>query len=84
MGIETIIALILAAVGALVGSIVGHARGKSVGKTQGAAEANAGVILTQSQSAAKAAKERAHVEVGMATADDDELDRRLSKHDRPG
>lgn len=83
MSLAAIIGIIIAFVSAVLGAFLGNARGKSVGKKEGAAQAKSEVILEQSQNAAQAAKERTDVEIAVAADSDDDLDRRLSKHDRP-
>lgn len=84
MTIGSIIMLVIAAVCGMFGFFGGHAAGKSSGRKEGAEQAKAEITSTQNQAAAKSAQERTHVEVAVAADSDDDLERRLSKHNRPG
>lgn len=82
MSIAAIIAIIIGVVSAFFGGIAGRSIGKSQGKTEGVAQATADINAKQSQQAATSAQERTHAEVVVAADSDDELDKRLQKHDR--
>lgn len=82
MSLEAIIALIIAAVVGLAGMFAGNKMGKSAGRKEGTAQAVQEQQVIQAQEAVKAVKERQNVEVEVAADTDDELDARLSKHNR--
>lgn len=82
MSIEAIIALIVGAVGVVVGMFAGNKLGKSTGRKEGAEQAAQEQQVIQAQEAVKAVKERQNVEVEVAADTDDELNARLSKHNR--
>lgn len=84
MSITAIIMLVICAIAALFGGVAGHAVGKSAGKSEGTAEANQQQQVTQAKETVQAVQERVNVEAKTASASDDDLDRELSKHDRPG
>ena len=73
---------IVALVAAALGFFGGNAIGKSSGKKEGAQQAKTEQAAAQNEKAAQAAMERTHVEVEVAADSDDELERRLQKHDR--
>lgn len=79
-----IIMAIIGVIGALFGGMAGHAIGKSSGKSEGAAEATQTQVVEQAKATVQAVQERTNVEAKTAVASDDDLDRELSKHDRPG
>lgn len=73
-----IVAFVAAALGLLGGNIIGKVKGKK----EGVQEARTEQASAQNEKAAQAATERSHVEVQVAADSDDDLDRRLQKHDR--
>lgn len=84
MSITAIIMLVVGAIAALFGGMAGHGLGKSAGRKEGAQDATQQQEITQANATVQAVQERAHVEAKTVTATDDDLDRELSKHDRPG
>lgn len=82
MGIEGIIALIIAGIGIVLGAFFGHGIGKSSGRKEGAKQAGQQQEIIQARETAKAVQERAHVEAEVGAVADDELDVRLSRHNR--
>jgi Na+-translocating ferredoxin:NAD+ oxidoreductase RnfG subunit len=82
MSLTAIIMTIIAAVSALLGALVMRPIARSGGVTEGKAQASQTQQVEQAQATVQAVKERAHVEVTVATDSDSELDARLSKHDR--
>lgn len=84
MSIGAIIALVIAGIAALLGGIAGNKMGKSTGRKEGAEQANQEQQIIQAQATVKAVQERADVDQKVAADSDDDLERRLQKHDRPG
>lgn len=83
MSIAAVVALIIAAASALLGAFIGHSSGKSAGKKEGEIAAAQQQQITQAKAITEAIQERSNVEVKVAAADDDDLDKRLSRHSRP-
>lgn len=82
MSLTAIIGIIIGLAGAILGALAGHRIGKSSGVTEGKVQASETQQVEQAKATVQAVKERAHVEVTVATDSDVELDARLSKHDR--
>lgn len=81
MSLLSIVSLIIAA---LVGMFIGHPLSKASGRKEEAKAAEQKQVVAQAQEAVKAVQERANVEAEVAAATDDELDQRLSRHNRAG
>lgn len=78
-------AIFLAAFGiiaALIGGVAGKAIGRSSGRKEGAEQAKSEQQVEQAKVIVESVQERANVEVEVAADSDDELERRLQKHDR--
>lgn len=82
MSITAIIMTVIGIVGALLGALVMRPIARSGGVTEGKAQASQTQQIEQAQATVQAVKERAHVETTVAADSDDELDARLSKHNR--
>lgn len=84
MTLSAIIAIACAVIGALFGGALIHPISKSSGRKEGEQQAQQQQEIIQAQEAVKAVQERAHVEAEVAADTDDELDARLSRHNRAG
>lgn len=84
MSLSAIIMVLIGLAYAVVGALLGHAHGKSSGRSQGRDQAKAEQASAKNEKSAQAARERINAEVEISSTDDDELDRRLSEHDRAG
>jgi hypothetical protein len=73
---------IVALVAAALGFFGGNAIGKSSGRKEGEQQARTEQSAVQNEKAAQAATERSHVEIEVAADSDDDLERRLQKHNR--
>lgn len=82
MSLTAIALSALAAVVAIIGALFGQSIGKKQGKSEGVKEAEQTQKVQQAEAITTAIKERSHVETQVAADTSDDLDRRLSKHDR--
>lgn len=77
----SIIALVIAGI---IGMFIGHPLSKSSGRREGAQQAAQEQEVAQAKVIRESVQERNDVEVKVRADSDDDLDRRLSKHDRAG
>ncbi len=77
----SIIALVIAGI---IGMFIGHPLSKSAGRREGAQQAAQEQEVAQAKVIRESVQERNDVEVQVRADSDDDLDRRLSKHDRAG
>jgi len=82
MSLTVIFLAAVALIAALIGGITGKAIGRSSGRKEGADQAKAEQQVEQAKIIVEAVQERNHVEANVAADSDDELERRLQKHDR--
>lgn len=83
MSLTAIILTVCGAIVAFLGGLIGHRMGKSTGVTEGRTQASQAQQIEQAQATVQAVKERVNVEATVRGDSDDELDARLSKHNRP-
>lgn len=82
MSVTAVILAVGGAILAFLGGLLGHRLGKSSGVTEGRSQVTQTQQIEQAQATMQAVKERTNVEKTVSADSDDELDARLSNHNR--